>query len=94
MILLLITKILTKIFIDYSNFTNNFLSKTFLKLLKHIYINNYTINLKNNQYLFYRLINSLKLIKLKILKIYIKIYLFIKSFSIFLLKFLFFSFKI
>lgn len=41
-------------------------------LLKHTKINNYTINLIKNKQLFYKLIYSLEIVKLKTLKTYIK----------------------
>ena len=55
-------------------------------------MNNYNIKIKKDKQLFYRLIYSLKLIKLKILKIYIKINLinrFIKIFKFFIKVFIF-----
>ena len=44
-----------------------------MELLKYIKINNHTIELEKNKQLFFYLIYSLKLIKLKILKTYIKV---------------------
>ena len=43
------------------------------KLLEYIKINNYAIKLKKSKQLLFRLIYSLELVELKILKIYIKI---------------------
>ena len=61
------------IFAHYSNYTNIFLPKLIIKLLKYTGINNYTIKLDKNKQLTYSLIYNLGLIKLKILKTYTKI---------------------
>ena len=44
-----------------------------IEFLENIKINNYIIKLDKNKQLFFKLIYSLELIKLKILKVYIKI---------------------
>lgn len=44
-------------------------------MLEQINLNDYIIKLKNDKQLFYKLIYSLNLVKLKILKTYIKTYL-------------------
>lgn len=49
-----------------------FFLKLIRKLLKIININNYVIKLKINKLLFYKLIYKPELVKLKILKIYVK----------------------
>lgn len=51
------------------------LAKLELKLLEYNNINDHTIKLMESKQLFYELIYSLGLIKLKTLKTYIKIYL-------------------
>lgn len=55
----------------YLNYVNILLEKLIIILLKHININNYAIKLEK-KIPFYDLIYFLNLIKLKILKIYIK----------------------
>ena len=55
------------------NYHNVFLIKYIQKLLKYINKNNYIIKLKKAKYLLFKLIYSLKLVKLETLKIYIKI---------------------
>ena len=61
------------ILIKYFNYYNIFLIKNTVKFLKYIKINNYIIKIEKDKQLFFRFIYSLKPIKLKILKIYIKI---------------------
>ena len=56
----------------YLNFTNIFLFNFRAKLSKNTNMNNYLINQINNKQLFYSLIYSLGLVKLEILKTYIK----------------------
>lgn len=58
---------------EYSNYTNIFLAKNIVGLLKYNGINDYTIKLKKDKQLFFVPIYSLKLIKLEIFKTYIKI---------------------
>ena len=70
------------------------MAKYIIKLLKYININNYIIKFKKNKQSFFKLIYSLKLIKLKILKIYIKINLInklIKLFKSYTKNFIFFN---
>lgn len=55
------------------NYNNIFLVKYMTKLLKYININSYIIMLNKNKQLYFKTIYSLKLIKLKLLKYYIKI---------------------
>lgn len=69
--LLLIKKI--TILSKYLDFFNIFLKEKTLKLLKLIKLNYHVIKLKKNKQLLYSVIYSLKLIKLKSFKIYIKI---------------------
>ena len=57
----------------YSYFTNIFSSDSVIELSRYIDINNYLIHLLDNEQLLYDLIHSLELVKLKILKTYIKI---------------------
>ena len=61
------------ILIKYFNYSNIFLVKNIAKFLKYIKIMNFIIKLKKSNQLFFDPIYSLKLLKLKILKIYIKI---------------------
>ena len=56
-----------------SDFDNIFFEKFAIVLFEHIKINSYGINLKKNKQLPYKLIYSLKLVKLKFLKTYIMI---------------------
>ena len=57
----------------YSNHSNIFLAENIVEFSKCIKINNYTIKLEECKQLFFGPIYSLKLIKLKTLKIYIEI---------------------
>lgn len=57
----------------YFNIFNIFLKKKVLVLLKITNLNKQAIKLQKNQQLLYKQIYSLSLVKLKILKIYIKI---------------------
>ena len=59
--------------IKYSDYNNIFLIKNIIKFSKYFKINNYIIKLKKGKQLFFRLFYNLKLVKLKILKTYIKI---------------------
>lgn len=68
-------KATTKITTEYSKYTYIFLTDLAMKLSKYTEINNYAIKLKDGKQLLYSLIYSLKLVELKILKTYIKIYL-------------------
>lgn len=61
-----------EIFTKYSNFSNVFFLNYAIELLKHTKIHNYLIHLQNDKQLLYRLIHSLKLVDLEIIKIYIK----------------------
>lgn len=62
----------TKTFLKYSNFSDIFFLDSVIELLKYTRINNYLINLLNAKQPFYNPINSLKLVELETLKIYIK----------------------
>lgn len=61
-----------KISTKYSDFLDVFLEKKTLMLLKLIKLNQHAIKLRDNKKLLYRTIYSLRPIKFKILKIYIK----------------------
>ena len=67
-----IDKALIKILSKYTDFVNIFLSKLAVKLFKYKRVNNYTIELIDNQQPFYSLIYSLSSVKLETLKISIK----------------------
>ena len=70
--------------VEYSNYSNIFLAENIAKFLEYIKINNHIIKLEKSKQLSFDLIYNLKLIKLKILKTYIKINLvnsFIKPFK-------------
>lgn len=56
----------------YLDITDIFSKKLVILLLKYSSINNYTISLKIDKQLFYKLIYSLELVKLEIVKTYIK----------------------
>ena len=58
---------------EYSNYNNIFLIENTAKFLKNIKINKRVIKLEESKQPFFGFIYSLKLIKLEILKIYIKI---------------------
>ena len=57
---------------EYSDYNNVFSVKNTAKLPKSTRINEYAIKLKKNKQQFFRFIYSLRLVKLKTLKIYIK----------------------
>ena len=59
--------------VEYFNYNNVFSMKNAIKVLEYIEMNNYTIKLKKDKQLPFGLIYSLRLVKLKILKTYIKI---------------------
>lgn len=61
--------------VEYSDFGNIFTKELAVKLLEYLSINRNIIYLEISNQLLYRLIYSLKLIKLEILKTYTKIYL-------------------
>ena len=65
-------KVPTKVPSKYVNFTNVFLLKLAIKLLKYTGINDYVIELIDNQQFLYGLIYSLRLVELEILKTYIE----------------------
>ena len=69
---LIANKALILIPIEYSDFTNVISPKLTSKLSEYTRINDYTIELVNEQQLLYRSIYSLELVELKILKTYIK----------------------
>lgn len=58
--------------LKYNNFRDIFSLYLTVELQKYIKINNYAIELIDDEQLFYKLINSLQLVELEILKIYIK----------------------
>ena len=62
-----------EICIEYFNFSNIFFPYSVVELLEYIKINNYFINLLNDNQQPYKLIYSIGLVELKILKTYIKI---------------------
>lgn len=68
---LLFDKALTTVSIEYFNYNNVFLKENIVELLKHIGINDYAIKLKKAKQPIFCLIYSLKLVKIKTLKIYI-----------------------
>ena len=57
---------------NYINYSNIFLIKNAIKLLKYTKINNYAIKLEKNKQSLFNSIYSLELVELEILKIYIK----------------------
>ena len=65
-------KAFIKVLSKYTNFGDIFLSLLTLKLLKYLGIKNYAIKLVDDQIPLYSLIYSLRLVKLEILKTYIK----------------------
>ena len=89
---LLFDEIFTIILIKYSDYNNVFLVKYIVELLEYTKINDHAIKLKKGKQLLFKSIYSLELIKLEILKIYIKtnlansfIWLFKSSVGIFIL---------
>lgn len=56
----------------YLNFAKKILKKLAAKLFEHSDINKYSINLKPDKQPFYSSIYKIKLVKLKIIKLYIK----------------------
>ena len=81
---LLFDKAFIFVLAEYFDYSNIFLTKNIAKLPKYIGINNYITKLKKGKQLFFGLIYSLRLVKLKMLKIYIEINLvngFIQSFK-------------
>lgn len=60
-------------FSQYADYTNTFLSNSIIEFSKQTNINNHLIDLINNKQLSYSLIYSLKPVKLKTLKTYIKV---------------------
>lgn len=80
----------------YTNIVNVFSLDFAIKLLKHIKINNYLINLVNSEQAFYKFSYNLKLVKLKQLKTCNKTNLainFITLFKFFINVFIFFIYK-
>lgn len=67
-------KALVQIFLEYLNYANVFVTTLAIELAKRNGINDYIIKLIKSKQLFYRLIYSLGLVKLEILKTYIKTY--------------------
>lgn len=70
---LLADKAPTILLLKYSKFANIFSLKSVAKVFKYIGINNYAINLVEDQQLLYKPIYCLESIELELLKIYIKI---------------------
>ena len=62
----------TKVSAEYTDFADVFFPDLAFELPKHIEINDHVIKLVDSQQLSYGLIYSLKLVELKILKVYIK----------------------
>lgn len=94
--LLKVNEIPITIFAKYFDYIDVFSLTYTVELLKHTSINNYIIKLKESKSPFYSLIYSLGLIKLKLLKTYIKIILangFIKSFKLLARVIIFFNHK-
>ena len=86
-----------KISSKYADFVDVFLPKLVVKLLKYTRINDYTIKLVDNWRFFYDSIDSLGIVKLEILKTYIKknlINALIKPFKFFARAFIFFYKKL
>ena len=69
---LLFNKALNEVPVEYSNYNNIFLAENVAELLKNSRINKNIIKLEESKQLLFRLIYSLKLIELEILKTYIK----------------------
>lgn len=69
---LLFYKAFTAILAEYYNYNNIFLTKNAVELLNYIEINDYFIKLEKDKQLSFNPIYCLKLVKLKILKSYIK----------------------
>ena len=67
-----VDKALTKVSSEYADFADVFLSKLVTELLKHMRINDYTIELVDDQQFLYDPIYSLEPIKLETLKAYIE----------------------
>ena len=67
-----LNKVPTKVFIKYADFANIFLPKLATKFLKYIKINNYNMKYIDDLQPLYNVIYSLSLVKLEILKTYIK----------------------
>ena len=59
--------------LEYFNYNNIFLAKNITEFLKYIKKNNHIIKLKKDKQLSFNFIYNLRLVKLKILKMYIKI---------------------
>ena len=90
-------KALTKVLSKYADFADVFSLKLIIKLSKHMKINDHAIELIDNWQPLYGLIYSLRPIKLKILKIYIKFNLandFIKPYKFFTRTPIFFNKKL
>ena len=94
---LLYNKVSIIILIKYSNYSNIFLIKNIIDFFEYIKINDYIIKLEKSKQLFFKLIYNLGLIKLKMLKTYIKTNLvnnFIQSFKTLVKIFIFFNQKL
>ena len=70
--ILLFNKVLTEVLAKYSDYSNVFLVENVAKLLENTRINEHAIKLKRDKQLLFSPIYNLKLVKLKILKTYIK----------------------
>ena len=57
---------------EYSNYNNIFSAKNAMKFLEYIKMNDHIIKLEKSKQLFFNPIYSLELVKLEILKTYIK----------------------
>lgn len=69
---LIFDKASTKIFTEYSNYSDVFSAENTTELPEHSKKHDHTIELKENKQLLFGLMYSLSLVKLKTLKIYIK----------------------
>lgn len=70
---LLFDEVFTFVLVKYSNYSHIFLVENIMELLKNIKINYYVIKLEESKQPIFCTIYSLRLIKFKILKIYIQI---------------------
>ena len=69
---LLFNKTLTKVLVEYSDYSNIFSIEKIAKLLKNVKINKYIIELEEDLQLSFKLFYNLKLVELETVKIYIE----------------------
>ena len=67
-----IKKVFKSVLVKYLDFLDIFFKELAVELLKYLGINKYIIDLKKGNQLLYKLIYSLQLVELEILKTYIK----------------------